>query len=170
MPNSNPLVDLDMSTFDLGLVETSAAAVSMSMLTLGELETMNDAEQAAYWSAWEAARSGDCSSCDPSGLGESGISEVLCKIWKFVLGIAKAVVDGVAGLLIDLSKAVYSVLKPLFEMVGDLVEDVFSSPGLLMLMGAALVLYLVMSNDKDEGSKPVADYGYREDGRYGYIS
>lgn len=158
MSTDNALIDLDMTPFIPDDTANSISVLQKSLLTFGELEAMSDEEQSSYWAQWEQERDGSCVTCDPSGLGESGISEILCKIWKFVLGIAKAVVDGVAGLLVDLSKAVYSVLKPLFEMVGDLAEDVFSSPGLIMLLGAALVLYLVISNSGDDNADRVVGY------------
>lgn len=158
MSNENALIDLDMSPFQQDATIDAVSVLQGNLMTLGDLEAMSDEAQSQYWAQWEKERDGSCAACDPSGLGESGLSEILCKIWKFVLGIAKAVVDGVAGLLVDLSKAVYSVLKPLFEMVGDLAEDVFSSPGLLMLAGAALVLYLVISNSKGEETDRISSY------------
>lgn len=85
------------------------------------------------------------------GRGSQDISSTLCKLWRWLLGVAKAIVNGVLSVVKTVIDAALVVLTKLLSAVGSLASDIFSSP-LLLLAGAALAFYLLSGSSEEEQS------------------
>lgn len=82
-------------------------------------------------------------------------SSILCKIWRFFVGVAEAIVDGLATVLKSISKAVVSVLSELFDAVSDAFGDWLEKP--LFWIAAGLGLWWLMSSGEEEDSSVVLE-------------
>lgn len=80
-------------------------------------------------------------------------SAILCKIWRFFVKVAEAIVDGLATVVKSISKAVISVLSDLFDAVSDAVSGWLETP--LFWIAAGLGLWWLMSSGEEEEDEPV---------------
>jgi hypothetical protein len=80
-------------------------------------------------------------------------STVLCKIWRFFVHVVEAVVDGIAGVLKSLGKAVISVLSDLWDSVTDLFDGLFDSPLFWIAAGVGAWWLLGRKKKEDDGSE-----------------
>lgn len=79
-------------------------------------------------------------------------STMLCKIWRFFVKIVDAVVDGIAGILKNLGKAVISILSDLFDAASDVFDGLLDKP--LFWLAAGLGAWWLLGKkkkDEDEG-------------------
>lgn len=89
------------------------------------------------------------------------LGSLLCKIWQFIVGAAKAVVDGVKQVLGPVLDLAFDVLGRLLDGVGDAVGGLFDSAGgkLLLLVGAAVGLWWLAGRDDEENKETVSKSG-----------
>lgn len=83
---------------------------------------------------------------------------LLCKIFRFVLNIFEQVVSVVASAVKTIGTAAVDVLSELAHAVGDAAAGLFSGNGLLGLLLAGGVLWMLMgSKDEDNGGRGALD-------------
>jgi hypothetical protein len=79
-----------------------------------------------------------------SVMGERGIGDFLCKVWRAVLKLFNAVVDGVLNVLTTVGKAIITLLSELLDTVGSAIGDLFADhPILTLLLGGLALWWLV---------------------------
>lgn len=69
--------------------------------------------------------------------------KLLCKVWRFLVGALKAIIEVVKDILIDLTNAVFEVLGAGLSGLGGL----FKSP--IMWVAGGLLVWWLLSNDDD---------------------
>lgn len=89
------------------------------------------------------------------------IGSILCKLWRFIVKVATAIVDGIAGLLKSIISLVVEVLSDLISGAGSLLGDLIKNPLVLIVGGVAL--WWLLSSDSDDEPQRVeirGGYGY----------
>lgn len=61
--------------------------------------------------------------------------KLLCKVWRFLVGLMKTIIETVTDLLIDLTNAAFEILGVGLDGVGSL----FKNPLMWLVAGAALL-------------------------------
>jgi hypothetical protein len=112
-------------------------------LTFGEWELLSQEEQDQYTRNRARALGGRCDACEIGfDAGTSSFTEMLCKLWHWIVGAVKAIVDGIKTVLVDLVKAVFEVLKPIIGGLLDIGGSLFSSPIFWVIGGLAAWYFL----------------------------
>lgn len=128
-------------------------------ITGGAFISLSDSEQQDYYASRSREIVGHCTDAPfcPVDLGQASFSEILCKLWQWIVGAAKAIVDGIREVLIDIAHAVFEVLAPILEGIVDIGTSLLSKPlvWLLLIGGAA---YFLLSDNERKDDHIIATY------------
>lgn len=120
-------------------------------MTFGEYEAMSPERQQMYDSYRARMNGGRCEDCYTGfDAGTSSFSDMLCKLWRWIVGAAKAIVDGVKTVLVDLADAVFDILSPIIEGILDVGGSTLKSP--LVWIAGGVALFWLLGRKKDEKS------------------
>jgi hypothetical protein len=133
------------------------AADEAASMSFGTHEQLSSERQAEILSDRQDRFSGTCADCqllfsDTDNLGTASFTEVLCKLWRWIVGAAKAIVDGVKEVLISLVDAVFQILAPILKGLGNLASGLFGD--WLPWIAVAAVAYFVITSDDDKKEGP----------------
>lgn len=82
-------------------------------------------------------------------------SSALCKLWQWIVGAAKAIVDGVLEVVKPLVDGAFDILNRILKGLTDAVGGLLSGPaGWILLAVGGFLLYSLI-NDDDEEKGPV---------------
>lgn len=133
-----------------------------SDLKFGEFEQLSEDDQQSYFAGLEDYVETKIDENAIEGYlqetegGMASLSELLCKIWRFILNIAKQIVEVVKDFLIDLSKAVFEVLGAIVDGAGGLLGGLFKSP-LFWLAAAGAVWYFFGDSEEEKNAKRIQE-------------
>lgn len=167
MPTDNDYYPSQVE-IDVAYVGTLAA----KDLTFGEYEALTPRQQDML----EAFRSRSIGeSCgefcealaEPYGQAD-GLSDLLCKLWTWVVKVAKSVVEGVLQVVKSVVDAAFEILKEVLDAVVGAVDGLLGGGlgGILVLVAACAVGYYFLTKDGDGKSDPVATYPPEYQGGY----
>lgn len=74
----------------------------------------------------------------------------LCKLFRFLLNVAEITIETIASAIKTVGNAVWDVLESVVEGVGGVLDGIFSSPTLLLGIGAVALFFLLKGKDDDE--------------------
>lgn len=137
--------------------------LDVDSLTYGQFEALTEAQRdivAALRSRNLGESCGDfCAVMTRADYGTAdGLSDLLCKLWTWVVKVAKSVVDGVLSVLQSVISAAFDILDAIIESVVDGIDGLLGGGlGSWLLLGVGLVaLYMVMGKgDKSNSAQPV---------------
>lgn len=119
-------------------------------LTFGEFEMLSEAEQQEHERNRIRAISGRCDDCLIGfDAGTASFSDLLCKLWRWVVGAARAIIDGIKTVLIDLVKAAFEILAPIIDGLLDVGSSLLKSPLVWIAAGVALLWFIGSGDDKE---------------------
>lgn len=129
--------------------------LDIDSLTYGQFESLTDAQRdivAALKSRSLGESCGDfCAVMTRADYGTAdGLSDLLCKLWTWVVKVAKSVVDGVLSVLQSVISAAFDILDAIIESVVDGIDGLLGGGlGSILLLGIGVVaLFMVMGNGK----------------------
>lgn len=120
----------------------------MSELSFAQYEQMTADDRAHYHAAIEDTQPVLDLSKLETAMGTASLGDILCKIWRAIVKVAKAVVDGVKEVLKDLVSAVFDLLGDIIDGADSLFDGLFDSP-LLWIAGGALLWYFFGKDDEE---------------------
>lgn len=120
----------------------------MSELSFAQYEQMTAADRSQYHSMIEETQPILDLDKLEAAMGTASLGDILCKIWRAIVKVAKAVVDGVKEVLKDLVSAVFELLGDIIDGAGSLFDGFFNSP-LPWIAAGALLWYFFAKDDEE---------------------
>lgn len=78
-------------------------------------------------------------------------SSALCKLWQWIVGAAKAIVDGVLEVVKPLVDGAFDILNRILNGLTDAIGNLLDGPaGWLLLAAGAFLLFPLLTKDEDE--------------------
>lgn len=74
----------------------------------------------------------------------------LCKLFRFLLNVAEITIETIASAIKTVGNAVWDVLESVIDGVGGVLDSVFSSPTLLLGVGAVALFFLLKGKEDDK--------------------